>query len=331
MNQFGRRGFGGGLSLFPPVIKFLLITNVIVFLVEWLFLSQIFMAGKPLSYYFSQYFALHTSNYSFSFSEPSFWPWQLISFQFMHGGLWHLFFNMFAIWMFGIELENIWGSKKFLIYYLLTGIGAGLTQMLVAPSVPTVGASGGVFGILIAFGMTFPERRIFIFPIFIPIKAKIFVAIYGVLELILGVSNAGDGIAHFAHVGGAIAGLFLIKFGEQFGIYKFFSELLGSFGQEKSNYSSGSFGSGDSGGFGSSSAFGSSQQKEAKRYKISWDNDDTEEYEEVEQENQKTYVVDGEEITQNRIDEILDKISETGYQNLSTKEKRILNELSRKL
>lgn len=163
---------------------------------------------------------------------------QLISYMFMHANFQHIFFNMFAVWMFGRVLEQVWGPKRFLTYYLICGIGAGLIQELVqyleyaftlsnydsvnlgiaGGIVPmeeylnmmtTVGASGAVYGILLAFGMLFPNSQMFIFPLPFPIKAKYFVIGYAVLELFLGLSG-GDGVAHFAHLGGMLFGLILI-------------------------------------------------------------------------------------------------------------------------
>lgn len=335
MNGFGRRqvGFGGGmLGMFPPVIKFILMINVAVFILQYFVMEVVYIGGMPMSAYFFNYFALQTTNYSFSFAQNSFWPWQLITFQFMHGGLWHLFFNMFAIWMFGIELENSWGSRKFLFYYLLTGIGAGLVQLAMS-SGPTIGASGGVFGVLLAFGMMNPERKIFIFPIFIPIKAKYFVMIYAGLELYLGVTGTSDGIAHLAHVGGAVAGFLLIKFGDQIGIYKLLNTFVKSFGVRGTERGNSQFGGQYSGGYGNPYGGRTQSNEEATRYKISWDKNTTKNDYKTEEtdKHSKSYVIDGEEITQETVDSILDKISASGYQNLSAREKLILNELSKRL
>lgn len=163
---------------------------------------------------------------------------QLISYMFMHANFQHIFFNMFVVWMFGRVLEQVWGPKRFLTYYLICGIGAGLIQELVQyleyaftlsnydsvnlgiaggiipmeeylNMMTTVGASGAVYGILLAFGMLFPNSQMFIFPLPFPIKAKYFVIGYAVLELFLGLGG-GDGVAHFAHLGGMLFGLILI-------------------------------------------------------------------------------------------------------------------------
>lgn len=145
-------------------------------------------------------------------------PWQLLTYGFLHNtdNLTHILFNMFALWMFGRDLERIMGAQRFLTYYLTCVIGAGLVQLLVAgfTGVPTmtVGASGGVFGILLAFAMAFPNRIIMlIFPP-IPMPAKYFVFFYGLLELYLGVSGSSPGVAHFAHLGGMFFGYLLLRY-----------------------------------------------------------------------------------------------------------------------
>ncbi len=269
----------GGFSMLPPVVKNLLIINGLAFL-AYIVVGNTFKVD--LNSILGMYY----------FSSEKFRWYQLVTYMFMHGGFTHLLFNMFAFWMFGYLLENVWGSKRFLTFYFVTGIGAILIQMLVnfiqyfpipnaleiyaaAPSpddfnymlntyfkgyynkvvvgdfltafqsnptdpmmrresvmiletlytarlnIPTVGASGAVFGILLAFGMMFPEQRIYVWFLF-PIKAKWFVVIYGALELILGVSNrAGDNVAHFAHLGGMVFGYFLIRYWKKKGFNRF--------------------------------------------------------------------------------------------------------------
>ena len=136
--------------------------------------------------------------------------WQLFTYMFMHANIEHIFFNMFALWMFGYVLENFWGSRRFLFYYLVCGIGAGLCNLLVPGWGITVGASGAVYGILLAFGMTFPNERIYLY-FLMPIKAKWFVIGYAAIELMEGLFRA-DGVAHFAHLGGMLFGLLLILY-----------------------------------------------------------------------------------------------------------------------
>ncbi len=195
----------------PFVTKNLLIINFICWLAD-VVLSRI---GLNLS----GIFGLHY------FSSPAFHIWQPLTYMFMHGDFSHIFFNMFAVMMFGTTLEQHWGSKRYLIYYLTTGIGAGLIQEIVwglmygplAIHHVTIGASGAVFGILLAFGWLFPETRMFIFPIPIPIRARTLVVIYALVELWSGFS-VSDNVAHFAHLGGMLFGILLILYWKKQGV-----------------------------------------------------------------------------------------------------------------
>ncbi|MFQ5568500.1 MAG: rhomboid family intramembrane serine protease [Rhodothermales bacterium] len=198
-------------SFFPPVIKNLLILNGLIYM------AQLVQANNG---FLTQWFALWPFSTPFV-NVPDFWPWQLLTYGFLHStqGIGHLFFNMFALWMFGIQLENHWGSRRFGLYYIICVMGAGLVQLIVSTQAayagtvyPTIGASGGVFGILLAFGMMFPNQVIvLIFPP-IPIKAKWLVIGYGVLELFAGVSGMQPGVANFAHLGGMLFGFLLIMY-----------------------------------------------------------------------------------------------------------------------
>ncbi len=185
----------------PPVVKNLIILNALIWLAGFL-LPQV---DEVLIGYGALYNVL----------SPNFYSWQVVTYMFLHGGFSHLFFNMFALWMFGRTLEYDLGSKRFLTYYMVCGIGAGLIQMLVClltgSNVPTVGASGAVFGILLSFGMLHPNNVIMLMFPPIPLKAKWFVIIYGALELMYGV-RGGDSIAHFAHLGGMLWGFLLLRY-----------------------------------------------------------------------------------------------------------------------
>ncbi len=232
MNQFRSSGFNS----ITPVVKNLLIINV-------LFLLATYSLGSAFGIDLEDLLGLH-----FPFSEK-FRPYQFITYMFMHADGMHLLSNMFGLWMFGTMLEQTWGSKKFLFYYLLTGIGAVLLHYLVVyieirPVLETinqtiemarsksgetaagkimiykeallsapvvVGASGSIFGILLAYGLLFPETIIYL-NLFIPMKAKYMVIFYGVLELYSGYSKQVDGIAHFAHLGGMLFGYALLKY-----------------------------------------------------------------------------------------------------------------------
>ncbi len=144
----------------------------------------------------------------------SFYPWQLVTYGFLHGSMTHLFFNMLALYMFGSQLEMSWGKQRFALYYITCLVGAGLTQLVVNLGDPaggvTIGASGAVFGLLLAYGLRYPNNTIMLLIPPIPIKAKYFVWIYGALELYLGVSGRAPGIAHFAHLGGLLFGFILL-------------------------------------------------------------------------------------------------------------------------
>ena len=214
----------------PPVVKNLLIINVIFFFATWLFQQQ----GNAIQEYLAVFY----------FDSPYFKIWQPITYMFMHGSIAHIFFNMFALYSFGSILEAHWGGKRFINFYLITGLGALALQwgvqafevyQLTGSSVnnlatltvqnesdlrtlqqiyfgPMVGASGAIFGLLVAFGMLYPNLEMYIMFIPVPVKAKYIVPVYIVLELVLGFSKIeGDSIAHFAHLGGALIGFILVK------------------------------------------------------------------------------------------------------------------------
>ncbi|MDB9895620.1 MAG: rhomboid family intramembrane serine protease [Flavobacteriales bacterium] len=221
-------------SQLPEIVKNLLIINGLFFFAT--------ISLQKLGIDLVKIFGLH------QFQSEDFRPYQLVTHFFMHGSLTHLFFNMFALWMFGKVLENIWGAKRFLIYYIVTALGAAIIHLMVTqfqiieissqfpqlldlaiegkynPNIssskrltqlvltPTVGASGAVFGLLLAFGMLFPNTLLYVY-FAIPIKAKYFVMVYGALELYSGLSNnPADNVAHFAHLGGMLFGYILIKY-----------------------------------------------------------------------------------------------------------------------
>lgn len=331
MSRFGNFGGSGSGGMFPPVIKGLLIANIAVFLLQHFFIGTLTFGGVPLGKVFIQYFALWQINFEnlMPFSgDYQFYPWQLITYQFMHADFWHLFMNMFALWMFGSELEREWGAKRFLLYYILAGIGAALIHMMITPFFgdvrPTVGASGSVYGLLLAFGMTYPNRSIFMFPLFIPIPAKYFVMIFAGIELINGVSGS-SGVAHFAHLGGALTGLIMLKFGKQVGFEKLLAAISGGQYYDTS-YNASNFGSNYEDTY--------VQRPRPQIFKATWTNQAKQEPQATtysSEESRKKYVIDGEEITQVKIDIILDKISASGYQNLTERERFILTELSKKL
>lgn len=303
----------------PTITKNLLIINVAVFVATYLFRSF----GVDLNNVLGLHF----------FLAPDFHIYQLFTYMFAHGGFSHIFFNMFALWMFGCIVERTWGPKKFLTYYIVCGVGAGLFQelaqfaqfyfiasehlpnftlvqtMKVADAYAaglnpwtTVGASGAVYGILLAFGMLYPEERIFIFPLPVPIKAKWFVMGYAAIELFMAYSSTGDGVAHLAHLGGMVFGFFLIRYwrrhpdirysrrsGQQF-----FDSMRASWERRT--------GRKDRGGVFTNSA--------NTRHESDWDYNARRKAE------------------QERMDEILDKIRRNGYESLTREEKQQLFDAS---
>ena len=213
----------------PPITKNLLIINVLMFAATWVFGRIGIDLNNALGLHF--------------FLAPDFQFFHLFTYMFMHAGFSHLFFNMFALWMFGCIMENTWGPRKYLFYYISCGVGAGLVQMLAQfgslyllarEQIPgftmgdiflvadnsasllnmwtTVGASGAVYAILLAFGITYPEERMFIFPLPVPIKAKWFVCLYIVVELFSALATTNDSVAHFAHLGGMLFGWLMIRY-----------------------------------------------------------------------------------------------------------------------
>ena len=192
-------------SMAPPVVLNLIIINC-------LGLMAVNLLGKNIAANIIMNCALSDIDTSF------FKPWQLVSYMFLHADIFHLFFNMLPLWMFGRTLVYAMGEKRFLLYYMVCGIGAGLVQLAIGNFGCTVGASGAVFGLLLAFGMMFPNAVIMLMLPPIPIKAKWFVVIYGVLELYLGVSGRQVGVAHFAHLGGMIWGFALLKYWQYKGV-----------------------------------------------------------------------------------------------------------------
>lgn len=206
----GRHGF---LSMLTPVVKNLVIINVILMIGTTII-------GEPMYEKFSL----------FPFESPLFHPYQLVTHMFMHGGFWHIFFNMYTLMIFGVALERVWGSGKFFLFYMVTGLGAALchnfvihlhvADLLAAQDnmfavagilrTPTVGASGAIYGVLLGYGMLYPNSILqLIFPP-VALKAKWFVVIFAAIELLTGLVNTSDGIAHFAHLGGMLFGLILI-------------------------------------------------------------------------------------------------------------------------
>jgi membrane associated rhomboid family serine protease len=188
--------YGNRFQRTTPVVLNLIIINALVFFVQYMF-------DGP-NEIISQKIAL------FPYNAPEFKPYQIVTFMFAHGGFFHLFFNMFALWMFGTMLERVWGPKRFLIFYLACGLASGVAHLILQNS-PAVGASGAIMGLFAAFAYLFPNTELIIFPIPVPVKAKYAVAILAAFDLFGGVyPAAGGNIAHFAHLGGLLMGFILV-------------------------------------------------------------------------------------------------------------------------
>lgn len=307
----------------PTVTKNLLILNVLAYLVGMVF--GIHSGG------FNDLFGLHF------FLAPDFGVYQLVTYMFMHASLSHLFFNMFALWMFGCIVERTWGARKFLFYYMACGIGAGLLQemaqfvqlyMLAAEHIhgfsvsqimtvakasaaggdlwTTVGASGAIYGILLAFGMLYSEERMFIFPLPVPIKAKFCVVGYAAIELFMAFSTSGDGVAHLAHLGGMLFGFLLIRYWRRHpgrgynrvGGRQFFDSMRSSWEQRTHRKAGGD------------ATFGQTSTRSNGERNPDWDYNARR------------------RASQEEIDRILDKIRRNGYDSLTRDEKQTLFDAS---
>jgi membrane associated rhomboid family serine protease len=295
-NYYKPSGFGG-FSFFPPVIKNLLIINGVVFVIT-LLLDQLVFNGMPGIYIVNKWFALNPLVEGFNFQV-----WQLVTYQFLHANFSHILFNMIALWMFGIEIEHIMGSRKFLYFYLLCGVVAGLFNLFLTPVIGeapalTVGASGAIYGVLIAFALFFPNRYIFLY-FFIPVKAKYLIGFFIILEFFM--VNSGGNVAHLAHLGGALAGFVFILLDSKSNV-----DFKLMFRRNKFQQNS------------SANPFGKISNPFKKK-------PDIQEANFYEHENGER------EISQGEIDEILDKISKSGYQNLTAQEKKVLFEASKKM
>lgn len=264
-----------GFKVLPTVVKHLLIINVLMYFAYYVLLKQGII---NLNYYLGIW-SLSTGLFRF---------WQPLTYMFMHGSFDHLFFNMFSLWMFGSALENFWGSKRFLFYYLVCGIGAGLLNMLVPGAHVSVGASGAVYALLLAFGMMWPNNYIYLY-FLVPIRTKWFIIGMIVIELFEGIFRSTDGIAHFAHLGGMLIGFLIILYWKRHG--------------------------GMTGDFSIKNWFNSlKNRKKYTRYEEVYDkvprSDEEYNYQKAQKERD--------------IDAILDKVAKSGYESLSKEEKDFL-------
>ncbi|ATV26132.1 rhomboid family intramembrane serine protease [Prevotella intermedia] len=314
----------------PTVTKNLLILNVLAFV------AYIIFSGMGID--LNNLLGLHF------FLSNDFHLWQLVTYMFMHGGYMHILMNMFMLWMFGMVMENVWGSKKFLLYYMVTGIGAGLCQELaqyatymaeglshyqyVATEMgrmpmenylslwTTVGASGAVYGVLLAFGLTFPNERMFIIPIPIPLKAKWIIFGSIAIELLSAMGTSNDGVAHLAHLGGMLFGYLLIRYWSKhpysdgdFGMDKgrrFFDNMCSNW-ENRTNRSAGNNQEGGNDGF----QWNTTHTQQTQQPESDWDYNARKKKE------------------QEEVDRILDKIRKNGYDSLTKDEKQKLFDSSK--
>ena len=269
MSYYRGRTYSFGPGGITKAVKYLLLINAGVFLLELLWPSQLI-----------RIFGLTPELVKKGFI------WQPFTYMFLHGGLFHILFNMFVLWMFGCEIERTWGTREFAKYYFITGIGAGLFTFILSfnSDVATIGASGAIFGVLVAFALMFPDRLIYLYFI-IPIKAKYLVAIFAVIEFLASFKHTSDGIGHFAHLGGMVVGYVYIK--ADFRIPAFFR--LSTYVNRLKNF------------------------RHEHRMKAI------------------TRQREREQRLMERVDQILDKINQVGYDNLSRDEKKTLEQASQLL
>ncbi len=293
MNNF--RPWGGSYfdrysGMFPPAIKWLLIANAFMFLMPRVLLTDLDL--------FHRYLGLVPA-----YVWGKGYIWQLVTYMFLHGGLWHILMNMFILWMFGSELERTWGSREFLKFYFIAGIGAGIINVAFAAfrpdmaMIPIIGASGAIYGLLVAYAMLFPERYVYVY-FMIPVKVKYLVIFMVALEFFS--TYQPDGVAHFAHLGGAAVGfLFLLADTNLIPVRSWWNSLRKpKMVENEPRWNR-----------------PPDEVQDAKFYDIS----------------SGRRLHDEHEINQAVIDAILDKIGKGGYQSLTEEEKRILNEASRKI
>jgi membrane associated rhomboid family serine protease len=266
MSYYSYRTFSFGPGGITKAVKYLLLVNVGIFFLELLW-------GSELIYVFGLTPVLVKKGCI----------WQLVTYMFLHGGLFHILFNMFALWMFGCEIERAWGTREFLRYYFITGVGAGFFTFFLSfnSSIPTIGASGAIFGILVAFAMLFPDRPIYLY-FLLPIKAKYLVIFFAVIEFLASFRHTSDGIGHFAHLGGMVIGYIYIKSDWRLSSFFRFSRYLGYLRELRYRH----------------------------RMKV------------INKKREK------EQRLLERVDQILDKINQVGYENLTKEEKKTLEEAS---
>lgn len=279
--SFYRYSYGPGMAIYgwSPMVKALIIINSVVFVLKFVLEPVL---DVSINHILGLVPALVTHR---------FFLWQLFTYMFLHGGFFHLLFNMFVLWMFGSEIEGMWGSRRFIQYYLVTGIGAGILTLLTSwnSPVPTIGASGAIYGILVAFAILFPNRLIYLYFLF-PVKAKHLIIVFALIELWASQHYTESGIANFAHLGGMLVGYLYIRW--QGDVQTFTEWVKGRFRRERMKIRV--FGKKEKGWDGSGHGGGHDPRED--------------EY----------------------IDQVLDKISREGIDSLTEEEKEILDRASRR-
>lgn len=211
------------LNMFPPVIKWLIGVNIAVFIIGMIPTTYM---GYPVTV--GDVTMIHAGLWPVA--SARFGVWQYFTYMFLHGGFSHIFFNLLTLWMFGMELAHMWGTRRFLAYYFLCGIGAGVIHSVITAfmgdAYPTVGASGAIMGVMVAFGLTFPDRVV-LMGFFFPMRAKYAVLVFAGIDLYMGLVGSPDGVAHFAHLGGALIGFILLKLGGNLTLGGIFDKIPG--------------------------------------------------------------------------------------------------------
>ncbi len=309
-NQYGQRR----MTMLPPVIKWLLIINVVIFVLGMIPLYRD-VSGQAIT--LAGYFRVHAALWPLG--SNLFMPWQYLSYMFLHANFLHIFLNMLILWMFGLELEQLWGSKRFLTYYIIAGIGAGVihtivTMLMGTDNAPAVGASGAIMGVMLAFGLTFPDRVILV-GFFFPMRAKYAILLFAAMDLFGGFQGT-DNVAHFAHLGGALVGYILLKTGW----HTMIANRIGSkSGSKPTNIGS------------QWQSSASSNPRPFSKARSGTNVIDVRYRDVTRPETPNKHITMDFGDDQEQIDLILDKISKQGYQSLTDEEKTLLVEASKKM
>lgn len=306
MNIYGQSYRFGIGSAWTPAVKGLIIANIVCFVLQNI--AELVFKIDFLQAWFALCSLPHPELPAQLTLRQDFAVWQLFTYMFLHGDIWHILFNMLVLWMFGCELERFWGTTEFLRYYFICGVGAGLVHLMLNfnSPIPVLGASGAIFGVLAAFGLTFPDLIItfllfFILPV--QIKAKYLVMIVAAIALYMGVQGAEDGVAHFAHLGGMVVGFLYLKIDWPW-------KARGP--RNFDHYSYTAPGARSTPFFGKISDWFKQRAQSRRRMQV------------VRRRQHEMHL-------REKVDAILDKINEVGFDNLTSEEKQILKRASQTL